>query len=214
MRDLPNEPMSPTDFMESWLPESFNDGDLEDLLAKATGSLGISLVGEGGGEWLITLADGGASVSSGSRDGALFSIIQSVADWHGALWEGRGGAIGKQAAKLFQPGSQRDWKPGEIGGPPTPEALEEIGKLDGLIRFQVTGGEGGDWCVDFKLGPGPVPDEPTTILEMAAEDSEAMDRGDLDPMEAFMGGKMLVTGDMALVMQVQAIQMQAAQGAL
>ncbi len=49
---------------------------------------------------------------------------------------------------------------------------------------------------------------------MAAEDSEAMDRGDLDPMEAFMGGKMLVTGDMALVMQVQAIQMQAAQGAL
>jgi hypothetical protein len=214
MRELPSQPLPPAEFMEQWLPESFNDDDLGELLDTANGSLGIALAGEGGGEWLITLGGGSASITAEPRESALFSILQSVEDWRGALWEGRGGAIGKQAAKLFQPGSQREWQPGEIGGPPTPEALEEIGKLDGLIRFQVTGGAGGDWCVDFKLGPGPVPDEPTTVLEMAAEDSEAMDRGELDPMEAFMGGKMLVTGDMALVMQVQAIQMQAAQGAL
>ena len=70
-----------------------------------------------------------------------------------------------------------------------------------------------DWAVDFKVGSGPIPEEPSAILEVTAEDAEAMENGDLDPLDAFLGGKMLVTGDMALVMQIQAIQMQAAQGA-
>jgi putative sterol carrier protein len=64
--------------------------------------------------------------------------------------------------------------------------------------------------VDFKLGPGAIPEEPTTTLTISAEDAEAMAAGTLDPMAAFMQGKILVAGDMALMMQMQAIQMQAA----
>jgi putative sterol carrier protein len=37
-----------------------------------------------------------------------------------------------------------------------------------------------------------------------------MDRGELDPMQAFMSGKLRVAGDMTLMMQMQAIQMQVA----
>jgi putative sterol carrier protein len=37
-----------------------------------------------------------------------------------------------------------------------------------------------------------------------------MAAGTLDPMAAFMQGKIMVAGDMALMMQMQAIQMQAA----
>ena len=41
-------------------------------------------------------------------------------------------------------------------------------------------------------------------------DAQAMAEGTLDPMAAFMQGKIMVAGDMALMMQMQAIQMQAA----
>jgi putative sterol carrier protein len=36
-----------------------------------------------------------------------------------------------------------------------------------------------------------------------------MDRGELNPVEAFMAGRIQIAGDLTLVMQVQAIQMQA-----
>ena len=40
-----------------------------------------------------------------------------------------------------------------------------------------------------------------------------MAAGTLDPMQAFMAGRIQVAGDMALMMQMQAIQMQAAAAA-
>tara|TARA_Y100000590_G_scaffold122969_1_gene140864 strand:- start:7634 stop:8278 length:645 start_codon:yes stop_codon:yes gene_type:complete len=213
MLKLPSTPISPTEFIEEWLPRALEVSAQSDEFLDLGIEFGVVLTGEGGGEWLITVQNREAIVAAGSRDSALFTIIQSVADWRGALWEEKGGAIGKQASRMFQPGAQRDWRPGEIGGPPAPEALEEIGKLDGLIRVCVTEASEIDWAVDFKVGPGPIPEEPSAILEVTAEDAEAMENGDLDPLDAFLGGKMLVTGDMALVMQIQAIQMQAAQGA-
>jgi putative sterol carrier protein len=82
--------------------------------------------------------------------------------------------------------------------------------LDGVIRMVVSGGQGGEWKVDFKLGPGPIPEQPTTTITVTADDAAAMERGELDPMTAFMSGRMQVAGDMALMMQMQMIQMQAA----
>jgi putative sterol carrier protein len=81
--------------------------------------------------------------------------------------------------------------------------------LRGVIRMVVTGGAGGDWSVDLKLGPGAPPAQPTTTVTIAAADADALERGELDPMQAFMSGKIMVTGDMTLMMQMQAIQMQA-----
>jgi hypothetical protein len=88
-----------------------------------------------------------------------------------------------------------------------PQAIERLGALRGVIRMVVAGGAGGDWKVDFKLGPGPVPAEPTTTVTVAHEDAEAMGRGELDPMQAFMSGKIQIAGDMALMMQMQAASM-------
>jgi hypothetical protein len=99
-----------------------------------------------------------------------------------------------------------------MAGPPSPAALAQMEQLDGVIRMVVAAGEdgGSDWKVDFKLGPGSIPDEPTTTITIASADAAAMETGELDPMTAFMSGKLQVTGDMALMMQMQAIQMQAA----
>jgi hypothetical protein len=95
----------------------------------------------------------------------------------------------------------------------SPAALEAMRALNGVIRMRVVGGAGGDWAVDFKLGPGEIPADPTTTVTITAADADAMASGQLDPMQAFMSGKIQVAGDMGLMMQMQMIQMQAAAAA-
>jgi putative sterol carrier protein len=211
--EFPSSPLSPKEFLEKWLPQAFADAELPPGSDQVDVQLGIKLDGEGGGEWIFHMASGKLSVSEAPRADASFTYVQSVDDWRGALWEGRGGAIGKQASALFRPGEEAaPARPGQMGaaGAPSPAALEQMRQLDGVIRMVVAGGEGGDWKVDFKLGPGDIPVEPTTTITVTADDAAAMERGELDPMQAFMSGRMQVLGDMALMMQMQAIQMQAA----
>ncbi|MDH3211823.1 MAG: SCP2 sterol-binding domain-containing protein [Myxococcales bacterium] len=212
---FPTAPIPPSEFMEGFLPEAFAaSGALRDSVKDLETRLGIKLEGEGGGEWVVHVAKGGFRVEREPRDEAAFTFVQSVGDWRGALWEGRGGAIGRQASALFRPDQ---WPaaagPGAMGAPPTPAALAQMQSLSGLMRMVVTGGEGGDWRIDFKLGPGAIPDEATTTIRLSAEDAAAMERGELNPVEAFMAGRIQVGGDLTLVMQVQMIQMQAASGA-
>jgi putative sterol carrier protein len=76
--------------------------------------------------------------------------------------------------------------------------------LDGLVRVVVQGGDGGDFAIGFKLGPGAIPTKPTTTLSVSHDDAEAMQQGRLDPLAAFMAGRIRVEGDMTLVMQMQA----------
>ena len=213
MAEFPSSPLPPKKFLEEWLPSAFAEAELPPEARSADVQLGLALVGDGGGEWLFEVKGGRLSVTPGSRADAAFTVVQSVSDWRGALWEGRGGAIGRQSLAMFKPGAQaaQPARPGQMGaGAPSPAALAEMRKLDGMIRMEVTGAEGGDWAVAFKLGPGPIPEQPTTTVSIAAADAEAMDRGELDPMQAFMSGKLRVAGDMTLMMQMQAIQMQVA----
>lgn len=213
MADFPAKPVAPSEFFESFLPQAFAEAEIPAEMKEVELQLGVHLAGEGGGEWLFEIKDGKLRVAQGSRNDAAFSIVQSVEDWRGALWEGRGGAIGQQASAMFRPGglsSAQAAAPGGMGGAPSPAALQQMRALNGMIRMTVTGAQGGDWSVAFKLGPGDVPAEPTTTVTISSDDAAAMQAGTLNPMQAFMEGRIQVGGDMTLMMQMQAIQMQAA----
>ncbi|MGH0031654.1 MAG: SCP2 sterol-binding domain-containing protein [Myxococcota bacterium] len=209
MAEFPAAPVAPAEFLTDWLPRAFADTPVPDDVKGAEIALGIRLDGDGGGEWVLRIDQGTVSVQPEPRGETAFTYVQSVDDWQGALWQGRGGAIGQGAAGLFRPGST---PPGDASGMGAPSltALEQLRALDGVIRLVVTGGEGGDWAVAFKLGPGDIPEEPTTTVSVSHEDAAKMQSGELNPMEAFMAGRIQVAGDMALMMQMQAIQMQAA----
>jgi hypothetical protein len=209
MPDFPASPVSPSELLEQYLPAAFAESGDGAQAAGLDVQLGVALQGEGGGEWIVHLDDGSMRVSATSRADTAFTYVQSVDDWKGALWEGRGGAMGAQASTLFRPGSRDGAGPGGMGATPAPAALEQLRSLDGLIRMVVTGGEGGSWGVGFKLGPGAIPSDATTTVTVSSEDAEAMGRGELNPMEAFMAGRIQVAGDMTLMLQMQAIQMQA-----
>ena len=91
-----------------------------------------------------------------------------------------------------------------------PVALEALGEIRGLLGVVVSGSDG-DWQVALQLGPGEVPPEPTAVIHVTSEDLDQISAGELKPMEAFMAGRIRVVGDMALLLQIQAAQMQAAE---
>jgi hypothetical protein len=214
--ELPSRSTAPAEFLEQWLPRAFAEAGLPPGSEGLDVSLGLRLEGEGGGEWVVRIAGGGVAVTRGSRAETPVTYVQRVADWRAALWDGAGGAIGEGASRFFRPTALRsvpETAAQQIAAAPTPAALAELAKLEGVVRMEVTGGASGDWAVAFKLGPGAIPDEPTATLRLTAEDAEGLASGALDPMQAFLGGKVEVLGDMTIVLQMQAAQMIAAEAA-
>jgi hypothetical protein len=212
MPAFPADPLEPAEFLERWLPRAFAELPLPEGAEQLDVRVGVFLEGPGGGEWVMYLAGGRLEVKAEPRHEAGLSVVQSVADWRGALWEGRGGVIGQGAASLFRPEGRGAAEPAARSlALPALASLAPLRELDGLLRLVVSGGEGGDWAVGVKLGGGAIPEEPTTTVTLSAADAAAMASGELNPLEAFMAGRIQLAGDVALMMQIQAILMQASQ---
>jgi putative sterol carrier protein len=208
--EFPASPISPAEFLESFVTDAFSELDLPEALKRLDLQLGVRLDGEGGGEWLYTLRGGALEVAAGSREKAAFTLIQSVDDWRGALWEGRSGVVAERALALLRAVGRRALAE-RAADDPDPGGLERLAALDGVMRAVVTGGPTGDWSTAFKFGPGEIPAEPTTTLSIHYDDAVALARREISPLEAFLAGRISVAGDMLLVMQVQAILLEAAE---
>lgn len=85
--------------------------------------------------------------------------------------------------------------------------LESLKGVNATIVFDITGADGGIWTV--KVDDGSVSIEegrtPSADVTVAAtsEDLIALIKGDLNPMGAFMQGRLKVKGDMSVAMQLQ-----------
>jgi len=83
---------------------------------------------------------------------------------------------------------------------------EKAQGLDVVLQFQFTGAEPGDWYavikdgkVDVQQGAHP---SPKMTLSADSEDYVKLFTGQLDPMQAFMGGKLKLQGDLNLAMKM------------
>lgn len=86
---------------------------------------------------------------------------------------------------------------------------EKAGDLNANVVFDLSGEGGGAWTVavangkcDVSEGAAP---SPTATIKMDAADYEAMTTGKLNPMMAFMSGKIKVDGDLNTVMKFQTL---------
>ncbi len=83
-----------------------------------------------------------------------------------------------------------------------PVVIDQLKARQGTIRFVILGPPSGeDWSIDVGLD-GPPADEPSCTVAVAYADYEEIASGKLPPPAAFMAGKIRVTGDMTLVMQL------------
>ncbi|MBW1906142.1 MAG: SCP2 sterol-binding domain-containing protein [Deltaproteobacteria bacterium] len=80
-----------------------------------------------------------------------------------------------------------------------------------VYQFNITGDGGGEWNLDCTKGKTGdfvstgTHDSPGATITVSAEDWLGMINGSLNPMQAFMSGKIKIDGDMTLAMSLQQV---------
>lgn len=86
---------------------------------------------------------------------------------------------------------------------------DRAGDMNADVVFDLAGDNGGQWTVQINKGGCNVEEgaaaNPTATVHMNADDYVAMMSGNLNPMMAFMSGKVKVEGDLNSVMKLQQI---------
>ena len=83
---------------------------------------------------------------------------------------------------------------------------EKAQGLDVVLQFKFSGAESGDWYAVIKDGKCDVQKgahaSPKMTLSADSDDYIKLFTGQLDPMQAFMAGKLKLTGDLNLAMKM------------
>lgn len=86
---------------------------------------------------------------------------------------------------------------------------EDAKDIDAIYQFDISGEDGGTWVIDLTkdedwISEGASDDAQCTI-GVSAEDWLGIMNGDINAMQAFMMGKLTVSGDMSLAMKLQEV---------
>lgn len=81
--------------------------------------------------------------------------------------------------------------------------------VNATIQFDLSGDNGGLYWLKIadgsaEAGQGQA-ENPSMTLKASAEDWVAVTKGELNPMQAFMSGKIKVQGDMSLALKLQSL---------
>ena len=215
MAELPPEPVSSREFIEDVVPAIFADFDLGEEEQALDLKLGVCLVAEDtngdddGGEWTLHFVEGELGISEGRDDDCALTVVQRLADWRAALWEGRPGLVADAVERVAREGPGSLAPPGLDGAPRNPAALDGLADLQGMIEGTIASEGEADWRLAVVMGPGPIPETPQATIRIGAEQAEAIRRGELHPLEALITGLLRFEGDIGLILQLQAIAMTA-----
>jgi putative sterol carrier protein len=79
--------------------------------------------------------------------------------------------------------------------------------MNAVFQFEITGEGGGSWNASIKDGTGQVAEgknaSPTVTLTMASDTWLGIVNKTVNPIQAFMGGKLKLNGNMMLAQKMQ-----------
>lgn len=195
------EGITPSAFFEEWLPaqvEAF--GELLQMFAEGISFIvSVKVTGVGGGEWTTKLTNGKPEIVTGIDPQALATVTVSAENLVLAV---TGQLDHLQPEKAPDLPADMDLSPEAIKQQAT-DLIESLKAIEGSLRFALVGAEPPlEVAVKFA---GEMKDEPDCDVKIQLEDAQRIASGDLDPMGAFMSGKIGIEGDASVLLQLFAL---------
>ena len=180
------ESVTPAQFFEELLPMGFTTQVEAGVTVPENFTMQYNVVGPGGGEWFITIADKKMTARKGKGE-AIVTFTIAEPDWRDAVL-GRDGA----SISLILPQSR----------PGRPDTSGRAKTLKGTMALELAR-EGRDPAkIELSFNGAATP---RTLVKMKLPEYVAMQEGRLNGQEAFMTGKMKIEGDLAFLMQIAAL---------
>ena len=181
MAENPTEVTTPSAFFEELLPQGFaaqaaETPNPEDVV------LQYNVSGDGGGQWTVKIAGGKMTVDRGATAPALMTLSLSASDLLDAI-NSRNGAV----PGLIIP----EQRPGASSG--------AVKALRGTMALNLTRPTADPFKLEMMFNGAA---QPRTEMTIPLSDHLLIQEGKMNGQEAFMTGKMRVTGDMGFLMQV------------
>ncbi len=189
----PPRDITPQEFFESWLPAEYERlrGLDSNLPAPPDATVNIALDGDGGGTWTLTMADQKLSVISGATAEPTIGIALGVDDWREVV---------------ASEGGEDDLVPADTSGIDvlfTGTMLQDIQATlqdtRGTLRFEVGGFKGRTWAAEIAFAGAA---EPRATIAVDHDTYKQVRSGALPAPQAYFSGKILISGDTNLAMQV------------
>jgi len=185
-------PGSPREFFESYLP-----GWFEKALAGGGGvtSPGSLVFHVGADSWVLRLVHGKLEVSTGATSDAILQVSMTPADFAEFI---------RQGDALFQSGAS-DRLLALRSLTLDAERAKLIRNVDGSVAFEVTDDE---QLRTLLLSPGVAlagASPPACTVRIAAADFWALSRGEKNPFELLMDGKIRMQGRMEVAMALSSV---------
>jgi len=199
---LSSAPADPRTFFLETLPGQWNAAlrdqeraveAAERLLAgmrAVDATIGVEIQGERGGRFFLNIAAGRLEPGDSPAHPPFLTLRQDRASFERFAAEVGDSALGFLGALSGLAQEMRL----------TRARVELLSGLAGCVRFELRG-EGG-FVLLTHFGAGPVPEVPTTSIAVDRDAYRALRAGELNPQDAFLGGKIQVEGDLQLAMQL------------
>jgi hypothetical protein len=200
------EDITPQRFYEDLVPRAFRQGreraaEMMPTLQQLRASLRAEVQGDGGGVWTLTLSEGELQVRPEAIPDPLVTLVQTREDWQVSVTKGLGGVLTRLS------GSVAPAQPAATPGMPrpglTPQKIDRLKLLRGVMNFDLVGFDG-DRTIRLKiiLNSAVEGKDPTSLLTMTASDYRDVAEGRVLPQQAFLQGKLRITGDPAFALQL------------
>lgn len=187
---------------KTWGAEIFKV-ELSPIKVLQAARTGASLPGFGGQEGLTQvfqqLAQSFLAPGQGHRGGSM-----TVSEVH----EASGAAVASEDIKLLPQYTVTPSHLVEVVRGVLSESL--VRSVDAVYQFNLSGQNGGVFYLDLKsghgsVGEGPARQEPDVTLDLSVRDMQLMFTDNLKPLQAYMSGRLKVSGDLSAAMRLEEV---------